>query len=43
MKHDIECSTQIAAIITQYEAGKFGPWNGDIDPERFDVDIVYGE
>lgn len=43
IKHDPERSCQIAGIITSMKQEVPGPWTGDIDPERFDPNIVFGD
>ena len=43
IKHDPERATQIAGIITSMKQEVPGPWTGDIDPERFDPKIVFGD
>ena len=42
LKHAPERSCQIAAIITSMKQEKHGPWTGEIDPDRYDPNIVFG-
>ena len=43
IKHDPERACKIAGIITSMKQEVPGPWTGDIDPERFDPNIVFGD
>ena len=43
IKYGPERACQIAGIITSMKQEVPGPWNGSIDPERFDPSIVFGE
>ena len=35
-------AARIAGIVTTMKQEKHGPWDGTIDPERFDPTVVYG-
>ena len=37
-----KANEEIAGIITSMKQEVPGPWTGDIDPERFDPNIVFG-
>ena len=43
LKYDPERSCKIAGIITTMKQEKHGPWTGEIDPQRFDPSIVFGD
>ena len=43
IKYGPERACQIAGIITSMKQEVPGPWTGDIDPERFDPKIVFGD
>lgn len=43
INHDPERSCNIAGIVTSMKQEKPGPWDGSIDPKRFDPDIVFGK
>ena len=43
IKYGPERACQIAGIITSMKQEVPGPWSGDIDPERFDRSIVFGD
>ena len=43
IKYGPERACQIAGIITGMKHEVAGPWTGDIDPERFDPKIVFGD
>lgn len=43
LTHSPAEAAQIAGIITTMKQEKHGPWDGYIDPERFDPKLVYGE
>lgn len=42
LKFDPERACKIAGIICSMKQEKPGPWDGSIDPERFDPEIVFG-
>lgn len=43
IKYGPERACKIAGIITSMKQEVPGPWTGDIDPERFDPKIVFGD
>ncbi len=43
IKYGPERACQIAGIVTSMKQEKPGPWTGEIDPERFDRSIVFGD
>jgi hypothetical protein len=43
LKYDPERSCKIAGIITTMKQEKHGPWTGEIDPQRFNPSIVFGD
>lgn len=43
LTHEPAEAAKIAGIITSMKQEKHGPWDGYIDPERFDAALVYGK
>lgn len=42
LTHSPAEAARIAGIVTTMKQEKHGPWDGTIDPERFDPTVVYG-
>lgn len=43
LTHSAAEAAEIAGIVTTMKQEVHGPWNGSIDPERFDAHKVYGD